>query len=177
MVLNKLSETIAFPDGSEVTLGVNQKEDGSVTRTTGDQYLSEFLLQGGLPVWWYVIGETIIEKRVFLLHKQNTVYVTYRLLTGEDKLRLKLQPAVHFCPHDAPIDQRSPDDPYVFSAVENRYQISQEIDMPYCGSYSGGKRHLYPGKRKPSPIFFTGSNTTVGMNRRVNSGAPVIFSR
>ena len=95
-------ETITFPDGSDVTLGVNEKEDGSV-EPHGDQYLGEFLLQDGLPVWRYVIGETTIEKRVFLLHKQNTVYVMYRLLAGKDKLRLKLQPAVHFRSHNTPI--------------------------------------------------------------------------
>ena len=50
----------------------------------------------------------MLEKRLVLPHLQNTVYVTYRLLSGPGRLRLILRPAVHFRAHDAPVDVPHP---------------------------------------------------------------------
>ena len=44
--------------------------------------MEEFRYELGLPVWRYRAGDQLLEKRVFMLHQQNTVYVTYRLLEG-----------------------------------------------------------------------------------------------
>ena len=41
--------------------------------------LTEFRLDGGVPVWKYMVGHTAIEKRVFMPHRQNTVVVSLDL--------------------------------------------------------------------------------------------------
>lgn len=44
--------------------------------------LRDFHLELGLPVWRLRIGAGEIERRVFLPHLQNTVVITYQLLSG-----------------------------------------------------------------------------------------------
>lgn len=122
MVFSKISELIKFDDGTVELLGGSEKGDGSV-EIFGADFLTSFALEDGLPVWRYDIRGTVIEKRIFLIHKQNTVHLTYRLIAGERKVRLKLLPSVQFRPHDSPVDSQSGDS-YIFSAVENRYQVS-----------------------------------------------------
>src|SRR5437867_635159 len=63
------------------------------------------------------------EKRVFLVHEQNTTYITYRLVEGEGVVRLKLRPAVHFREHDAPVSQTI-GRPYRLIAEDDRYELS-----------------------------------------------------
>ena len=82
------------------------------------------------------------------------MHINYRLLSGEQKVRLKLQPAVHFRPHDAPIDHKSAD-PYVFSAVENRYQISTGKKTPQLRLVLEGERGTFTLEEKTiSDIFY-----------------------
>ena len=45
---------------------------------------------------------------------QNTVHVTYRMVEGQDSVRLTLRAHLGFRPHEAPVD-RSPAD-YTLSA-------------------------------------------------------------
>ena len=69
------------------------------------EIVGEFRLEAGLPIWEYEIGGVRIEKRVLLPHLQNTVCIAYRLCQGDVKVRLRLRPAIHFRPHDAPLCQ------------------------------------------------------------------------
>ena len=61
----------------------------------------------GLPVWRYEFDGFVLEKRVLLSHRQNTVHITYRLVEGDGPVRLKLQPSVHFRPHDDPVSTQA----------------------------------------------------------------------
>src|SRR5208337_2177108 len=74
----------------------------------GADYLSEFRLEAGLPVWQYRLDGIVLEKRILLPHQQNTVYVIYRLLEGPERVRLKLLPSVQFRPHDGPVNRPLP---------------------------------------------------------------------
>ena len=44
-----------------------------------------------------------IEKRVFMPHMQNTVYLMYELLAGADRVELALRPSVNFRAQEAPV--------------------------------------------------------------------------
>jgi predicted glycogen debranching enzyme len=128
MMLNHLSELIRLPDGSQVLLG-GQERPGGALEVHGAGHLTQFRLDAGLPVWRYEIEGWVIEKQVLLLHRQNTVHVTYRLLGGDATLRLKLRPSVHFRPHDAPVSTEL-GGPYRFLAVEDRYEIQGAPVLP-----------------------------------------------
>src|SRR5271168_2789809 len=82
MMLNDLVEFLELPDGKVVQLGGEERE-GEPLKLHGADFLRKFQLQEGLPVWQYGAGDYLIEKRLVLPHGQNTVYVHYRLLSGE----------------------------------------------------------------------------------------------
>lgn len=153
LVFNKLSELVRFPDGSAVVIGAEERGDGTV-ELQGVEHLTEFRLEEGLPVWRYEINGTVIEKRIMLVHLQNTVHITYRLMSGAEKVRLKLLPSLHFRPHDAPVTEER-GEPYVFSAVENRYQVSGGRRLPSLRFVLVGERGTFTLEEKHiSDIFY-----------------------
>jgi len=151
VMLNRLTEAIRFADGSMVRFGGDQKEAG--LEFHGLEYLSGFRLEDGLPVWSYEIQGSVIEKQLVMVHKQNTVHLIYRLVSGEQKVRLKLQPFLQFRPHDASVDLES-DDPYMFTAVQNRYQISSGINSPHLRLVIDGGRGNFTLEEKHSTDIF-----------------------
>jgi predicted glycogen debranching enzyme len=72
--------------------------------------LREFRLEMGLPVWSYDLDGILVEKRLLMPHRQNTVHVLYELKGGADTARLDISIAVHNRSHDAsvatPLDER-----------------------------------------------------------------------
>ncbi|HWY88128.1 MAG TPA: amylo-alpha-1,6-glucosidase [Gemmataceae bacterium] len=121
VMLNHLSELVRLPDNGTVFLG-GEERVGALT-LPGAAYLTEFRLDMGLPVWRYQVKEWTVEKRVLLPHGQNTVLITYRLVAGEGKLRLKLRPSLHFRSHDAPVHEED-QQPYRVTAEQNRYEVT-----------------------------------------------------
>jgi predicted glycogen debranching enzyme len=70
--------------------------------------LVEFRLEAGLPVWRYEAGDSILEKRIFMVRRSNTTIVRYRM-DGEATGVLKLMPLIHVRPHDAQTPVVRPD--------------------------------------------------------------------
>ena len=127
MMLNRVAERIVFSDGTAAALGGQERVEGGLELPPLDS-LRAFRLEAGLPVWEYQIGAVVVEKRVVLPARQNTVYVSYRVLEG-DGVRLELRPAVHFRSHDASVGgplQAS----YSISAVDDHYVITAGDGMP-----------------------------------------------
>ena len=95
VVFNHISEFVQWGDGEWISLG--DREGPIHPRPDGPEVLTSFHLEAGLPVWQYEAGGAVIEKRVRMLHRQNTVHVTYRLLGSppvDQRPRLELRPAV-----------------------------------------------------------------------------------
>src|SRR5205085_2686563 len=108
----------------------------------GADYLKEFRLEHGLPVWRYEIGDVIFEKRVLLPHLQNTVHVNYRLVAGDGVIRLKLRPSVHFRPHEAPVSHDHVG-PYALHCSEKRYELCDRSDLPPLRMYLYGDQSAF----------------------------------
>src|SRR5688572_18775295 len=102
VMLNHVSEHVKLPDGRRVSLGGEERAGGAL-ELHGAEHLREFRLESGLPVWLFQIGEWTLEKRLLLPYGQNTVHLRYALVTGEGRLRVDLQPSVHFRHHEAPV--------------------------------------------------------------------------
>ncbi len=121
MVLNDLAETLQFDDGRAIQLGGEHRAHEDV-KVYGAEYLKEFRLEYGLPVWvWEVEGITL-EKRLVLPYRQNTVHVHYRV-SSECKARLELRPGLHFRPHEGVLSTLQ-DEPYTLTVVGNRYEFA-----------------------------------------------------
>ncbi len=145
VMLNHLGDRIVFPDGTHAELS----PEDPLARSPGDAgHLIEFRLEQGLPVWKYEVNGTVVEKRILLPHHQNTTHITYRVLEGEGTIRLQLRPAVHFRPHDAPVNTRL-ETAYSVKIIRDRYEISEEGDFPPLRLFlhGDGGAFIVDGKR------------------------------
>jgi predicted glycogen debranching enzyme len=144
VMLNHLAEHLRLPDGRKIALG-GEERVGSSPELHGAQYLREFRLEGGLPVWQFDLGGWVIEKRLLLPHQQNTVHITYALVAGDGPVRLDLRPSLHFRHHEAPVGLPL-DRPYAVTVVEDQYEISTEglpeLRLLVCGE--GGSLTIQP---------------------------------
>jgi predicted glycogen debranching enzyme len=136
MMFNHLSEQLRLPDATSVQLMGEQHANGTMV-LCGIDTLVECRLEAGLPVWQYRLGAFVIEKRIFLPHGQNTVYINYRLCAGEGVIQLRLLPAVHFRLHEAPVGALPPE-PYTFTSVNNRHELSNGTSLPPLRMYVYG---------------------------------------
>src|SRR5271163_4783880 len=109
MMLNKIEETLRLND-------------------TVSPFLKSFRLENGLPVFTYAADEFTLEKRLCMAHRQNTTYITYRLLKGK-AVRLELRPGVDVRPHEGPLSGLLHEN-YRFSAGSEGYEIWVADDIP-----------------------------------------------
>ncbi|HEV3467982.1 MAG TPA: amylo-alpha-1,6-glucosidase [Pyrinomonadaceae bacterium] len=128
VMLNYLSEWVRTADGRRLQIGGQERAGGGL-EMPGARHLREFRLEDGLPVWRYELGGAVVEKRVLMLHLQNTVHVTYRLLGGEGAVRLKLRPAVQFRPLEEAVG-RPIEEAHTITAVEDRLELSSGQTYP-----------------------------------------------
>ena len=92
VMFNHLAERVLLADGTKLPIGGEDSEPG------GAHPLQEFRLEDGIPFWRFEHGFAL-EKSLFLAHNQNTVHISYRLLSNEP-VTLELRPFLHFRPHD-----------------------------------------------------------------------------
>ena len=118
VMLNHLTERVCVAGGEPSALG---GQEGVAGRLDPDvaRRLAAFRLEAGLPVWEYEWGGVRIEKRVFMPHKQNTVYVRYCLTSGDGPVRLELHPALHFRSYEAPVNLQ----------IATRYSLAQSAGL------------------------------------------------
>jgi predicted glycogen debranching enzyme len=121
VMLSHLSDRVRTPGGRALRLGGEERSVGLALH--GSEHIREFRLELGLPVWTFGVDGARVEKRVFLSQGQNTVHVSYRLLSGPGPLRLALRPGVHFRPHEAPVS--APLGRYRLLAEGGRYEIAE----------------------------------------------------
>jgi predicted glycogen debranching enzyme len=121
IMLGQVTEMVRLPSGRVFHFGGEER----VGRLDlhGSEYLSEFRLEAGLPVWRYEVDDVVFDKRLFLAFRQNTVYVTYRLVSGDGPVRLKLRPSVHFRGYEDPVS-RPIADAYSITVVNERGELS-----------------------------------------------------
>ena len=129
MMLNQLGERLELPDSRFVQLTGEERAGGPVKLDVMD-YLSEFRLEGGAPVWRYEIGPVTFEKRLVLPHGQNTAFINYRLLSGDDSVRLILRPSIHFRPHETAVSAELEQSSYTLTVGQDRYEVSAGTDLP-----------------------------------------------
>ncbi len=121
VMLSHFREELELPDETLIDFsGEEISEDHLDLRVS--QYLTEFRLESGLPVWRYDIDGFIIEKRLVMPHLQNSTYLSYTLLSGHGPVRLRLRPSMHFRPHESPVNEPLTH-PYRITADGDRYEV------------------------------------------------------
>ena len=105
VMLNHLGERISLSDGRATALGYEEGvARGGRLEPAIARCLTEFRLVAGLPVWRYAWEGVEIEKRVYMPHKQNTVYIRYCITNDGGPVQLALRPALHFRPYESPVN-------------------------------------------------------------------------
>lgn len=122
VMLGQVSELVRDAAGQVFRFGGEERVGGQLD-LHGAEYLAEFRLEAGLPVWRYEVNGIVLEKRLFLAFRQNTVYITYRLLSGPGPVRLKLRPSVHFRGHEDPVS-RPLANGYCVTVINERNELS-----------------------------------------------------
>ena len=92
VLLSKLEETLLI-DGRHYDLSVNQYP-GAVY-PEGHRYLKEFRLDP-FPAFIYVVEGIEVEKRVFMVHGENTTVIEYEVRAGARDCLLELRPLIAF---------------------------------------------------------------------------------
>jgi len=123
VVFNHISEFLLLGDSQPISLG--DKEGPIHPRPGGPGVLTGFRLEAGLPVWRFEVSGVVIEKRIRMLHRQNTIHVNYRLLQygAAQRPRIELRPALEFRHQTDAVDQAIAG-PYRVTRLESRYEIS-----------------------------------------------------
>ena len=125
MMLNQIEETLRIEDR---TYNLTADNLSRATQTdTVSPFLKSFCLENGLPVFTYAAEEFVLEKRLCMVHMQNTTYITYRLLKGGGA-QLDLRPGIDVRPHEASVGGPKHEG-YRFSAVSKGYELSVAPDL------------------------------------------------
>jgi predicted glycogen debranching enzyme len=149
MMLNGLSERLRLPNRRVVYTGAEELAGITPEATLP---LSEFRLENGLPVWLYEVDGFVFEKRLILPYRQNTVHVTYYLLSGKGTLRLGLRPAIHFRAHDAAVCQpRSMN--YRLTVSEDQFEIAGAPELPALRLIIHGPSTAFTFDRKETSLI------------------------
>jgi predicted glycogen debranching enzyme len=122
VMLNEIYEEIEFPDGRVTALNPSKslrEPDPEIS-----PFHVHFRLELGLPVWIYDFDGYKLERRIWMIHSQNTVYIDYRLVEGAENLRLNLRPALNIRSHEADVSTGLTGD-YSLRITEDRYEISE----------------------------------------------------
>src|SRR5215470_5489257 len=91
-----------------------------------------------------------------LPHAQNTVHITYRLVSGEGTVRLKVMPSVHFRAHEAPVSTPLPAR-FTLTAEEDRYEVAAGAELPSLRMMLHGQRTAFTVETRkiPNVLFRT----------------------
>lgn len=128
VMLNHLGEYIRFPDGRVVEIGGEERSQPQEAEHVG-HFITEFRLEDHLPVWRYEVDGIVLEKHVLFLYGQNTVHVSYRLLSNQENVLLELRPSVHFRGHDQAVNEKA-NEAYRFSVTGEQYEITTGDSLP-----------------------------------------------
>ena len=134
VMLSQIGERFGIADGATVPPSQGPQSDPKLPTTL---FLTEFRLENGLPSWRYVAAETVLERRILMPHMQNTVYVTYHLMSAAEPVRLELRPWMHFRPHGLPVSTPF-QGAYTLAMCEDRYEVSVSPDLPQLRLYLQG---------------------------------------
>ena len=101
LLLARLGERVHLPGHEDVTLdGFESAETG--LSLPGLAHLERFELEGQLPTWHFSLLGCELRRRHVLIHGEDTLYVTYELLSGPE-VTLTLRPFAAFRSHDGPL--------------------------------------------------------------------------
>jgi predicted glycogen debranching enzyme len=121
MMLNHVAETLVPADGAPIVLTGLEGPGGLMLPDA----LAELALENGRPVWTFERDGLVLEKRIVVTHRQNTVRVAYRLAAAERPARLVLTPALSLRAHEGRVDLAP--EPFRVERVGDAAEVAVEV--------------------------------------------------
>ena len=90
VMVSKLDLTVRYA-GVSARLSTNEYADGTID-PQGFCLLDSFRLEGLIPVWTWVVGDALLEQRIWMAHGLNTTYVSFKLLLAATTMSIHAQP-------------------------------------------------------------------------------------
>jgi predicted glycogen debranching enzyme len=132
--LAKLEEQLTV-GGRAYSLATNERP--GKWRESGYLHLQRFSLEDGLPRFRYQVEDVLLDKKIALVHGQNTVVIGYEVWNGARPLRLQLRPLVNFRP-------------YGEQSTRHELRFAQTVSG---GGESGATVRLQPAHHKQAQIY------------------------
>jgi predicted glycogen debranching enzyme len=90
--------------------------------------LREFRLELGLPVWTFEHEGNVIETRIMMPHRQNTVFITCERVSGSGRVQFSFDPWIQFRPHEGLLSGLA-DNQYALRLSGGCYEIEDVLDV------------------------------------------------
>src|SRR5215467_4580413 len=90
--------------------------------------LREFRLELGLPVWTFEHQGNVIETRIIMPHRQNTVFITCQRISGSGRMKLSFDPWIQFRPHEGALTGLT-DNQYAMRVHGGCYEIEDVLNV------------------------------------------------
>jgi predicted glycogen debranching enzyme len=174
VMLNHLSECVVLADGRRIQFGGEERSNEDDPLLTA-HYLTEFRLENQLPFWRYEVEGIVIEKRVNLLYLQNTVHISYRLLSDQESVELELRPSLHFRQHEHAVSEPLKAE-YRLVIFHDRYEILDGSDLPPLRLYLHGDCGAFTHDRGTRREHFYQIESERGYDSRGMLWSPGYFS-
>jgi predicted glycogen debranching enzyme len=84
--------------GRTYALGSHEYAGGTV-HPDGCRHTEGFMLNGGMPVWTFAIGDARLTKSIWMEHGSNTTFVRFRLESASGPVRLRISPLCTYRDH------------------------------------------------------------------------------
>lgn len=104
IMLNHMAESVQVGSEKPIVLSHDEWSSESHEGEIRTEFMTDFVLEGGLPRWHFQLDSALVEKRILMPHLQNTVQVTYTVQKARLPVRLRLRPSFHVRHHEAPVD-------------------------------------------------------------------------
>ena len=143
VMLSHIDAQLRLPSGGLVPFDPEPRLDlDTLSEHERPLTLVEFRLDAGLPIWRFEGSGYVVEKRVLMPYRQNTVHVTYRVVEAAGPVRLELRPFMHVRHYESPLTDPVPHD-YAVTAVKRRFEIVPGADLPSLRMlFYGGQSRL-----------------------------------
>ena len=150
VMLNYVRDVVILPDKSEVVISSHRANPEEQTNVLPPK---EFRLENGLPVWTYDLNGVIIEKSLLLVHKQNTLHMSYTLKSEQEGVFISWKPFLHFRSNEDPVDLPIPEGGYTVHAKDSLYEIVCQ-SYPSLKLYNGSKASFVVQRETVNNIFY-----------------------
>ena len=139
VLVAKLDPIVRYA-GLSAALATNEYADGTID-PQGVQFLEAFRLEGQHPVWTWVIGDALLEQRIWMSRGLNTTYVRFNLVRASSTMQLELRPLCTY--RDYHSLRRGHADVGVIATFDG-IQVSFPDSEPYRISVEGGSATITP---------------------------------